>query len=336
MKILLIVNPAASSVTSRLRVLIHKAISAEHDVTLTETTRRGHADRLARAAANAGTDVVVILGGDGTLNEVANGLIDTDTALAVLPGGSTNVFARIIGVPDDPIEATSWLLDALRRQAVTSIGLGAVQGRYFLFHCGIGFDAAVVEQVERKDPWKRWAGHPLFMYTAIRMWIRYNNHVRTQISVLNTNGRALAENNTSKALAENDNGTTLAEGKFVVVMNANPYTFLGNRSLGMVPDMTLNTPLAVVVLPTLAMRSLIPVIARALRTGDLQSMEGVIVHTGLRDITCTTVNPTPYQLDGDYVGDTTQMRLQWFPDKLKIVGRQVRHVHQTSQIASLT
>lgn len=301
MKILLIVNPAASSVTSRLRVLIYKAISAEHDVTLTETTRRGHADRLARAAANAGTDVVVIFGGDGTLNEVANGLIGTDTALAVIPGGSTNVFARIIGVPDDPIKATSWLLDALQRQAITSIGLGAVQGRYFLFHCGIGFDAAVVEQVERKDPWKRWAGHPLFMYTAIRIWIRYNNHVRTQVSVLNANG------------------TALAEGKFVVVMNANPYTFLGNRSLGMVPNMTLNTPLAVVVLPTLALRSLIPGVVRALRIGDLQSMEGVIVHTGLRDITCTTVNPTPYQLDGDYIGDTTRMRLQWFPDKLKIV-----------------
>ena len=130
--------------------MIQKALSADHDVTMAETNRRGHATRLAQGAANEGVDVVVCLGGDGTLNEAANGLAGTDTALAALPGGSTNVFARTIGLPNDPIEATAVLLDALAAGSIEPVGLGSVNGRYFLFHVGMGFDAAVVQQVERR------------------------------------------------------------------------------------------------------------------------------------------------------------------------------------------
>ena len=167
----------------------------------------------------------MVLGGDGTLNEAANGLAGTDTALAALPGGSTNVFARIIGVPDDPIDAAGWLLDALDRGAVTRIGLGAADGRYFLFHCGVGFDAAVVEQVERRGPWKRWAGHPLFMYAAADTWMRPKYRRRPPISVLGADGE------------------TLARGLFTVALNANPYTFVGSRGLNLVPEATLEAPL---------------------------------------------------------------------------------------------
>ena len=126
-------------------MVIHKALSADHDVVLKETNRRGHAARLAQGAAADGMDAVVVLGGDGTLNEAANGLAGSPTALAVLPGGSTNVFARTIGMANDPIEATSQLLSALgapvRWRGWVWAGLNA---RYFLFHAGIGFDAAVV------------------------------------------------------------------------------------------------------------------------------------------------------------------------------------------------
>src|ERR1700682_6159201 len=102
MRVLLIVNASASSVTARARVVIQKALSADHQVTVAETSRRGHATRLAQGAAADGADVVVVLGGDGTLNEAANGLAGTATALGVLPGGSTNVFARTLGMTNDP------------------------------------------------------------------------------------------------------------------------------------------------------------------------------------------------------------------------------------------
>src|SRR5215471_3827234 len=159
MRLLLIVNTLASSVTARARVVIQKSLSADHEVTLAETSRRGHATRLAQGAAATGTDVVVVLGGDGTLNEAANGLAGTNCAMAPLPGGSTNVFARTIGLPNDPIEATSVLLDALSRGSIRRVGLGSVNGRYFLFHVGMGFDAAVVAQVEQRTTLKRYAGH---------------------------------------------------------------------------------------------------------------------------------------------------------------------------------
>ncbi len=103
---LLLVNATASSVTARKRVMIRKLLAAQHDVEVAETSRRGHATRLAHAAANDGFDVVVVLAGDGTLNEAADGLLHTDTALAPLPGGSTNVYARTLGFSTDAIDAT--------------------------------------------------------------------------------------------------------------------------------------------------------------------------------------------------------------------------------------
>ena len=123
MKVLLIVNPSASSVTARTRIVIQKALSADHRLEVAATTRRGHATRLAQSASNDGMDVVVVLGGDGTLNEAANGLAGTDTALAALPGGSTNVFARTIGLPDDAVEATGALLDAIEAASIRRVAL---------------------------------------------------------------------------------------------------------------------------------------------------------------------------------------------------------------------
>ena len=176
MKLLLLVNSSASSVTARARVVIQKALAADHEVTMAETNRRGHATRLAQGAAAEGIDVVVVLGGDGTVNEAANGLAGSHTALAALPGGSTNVFARTIGLPNDPIEATGHLLEALEAGSIRRIGLGVLNGRYFLFHVGFGYDAAVVEQVERRVSIKRWAGHPLFIYAAIATWTKHFDH----------------------------------------------------------------------------------------------------------------------------------------------------------------
>src|ERR1035437_4358219 len=105
MRLLLLVNASAASVTARARVVIQKALAADHEISVAETSRRGHASRLALGAAADGLGAVIVLGGDGTLNEAANGLAGSATALGVLPGGSTNVFARTIGMTNDPIEA---------------------------------------------------------------------------------------------------------------------------------------------------------------------------------------------------------------------------------------
>ena len=124
MRILLLVNESASSVTARTRVLIQAALAEHHEVELAMTSRRGHASRLARGAASTGTDLVAVLGGDGTLNEAANGLAELIVFLAPLPGGSTNVFARTIGLDDDPLNATRQTIGAISDNSIQSVGLG--------------------------------------------------------------------------------------------------------------------------------------------------------------------------------------------------------------------
>ena len=140
-------NSFASSVTAKDTVAVHQRLAENHDVQVVETNRRGHATRFAEDAARRGIDVVVAYGGDGTLNEVATGLATTETALAVLPGGSTNVFARTLGMPNNAIEAVELIVDALDRNDISPIGLGRANGRFFTFHTGLGYDAAVVRWV---------------------------------------------------------------------------------------------------------------------------------------------------------------------------------------------
>ncbi|HEX8803334.1 MAG TPA: diacylglycerol kinase family protein [Acidimicrobiales bacterium] len=286
MKLLLLVNSSASSVTPRSRVVIGKALSADHDVTVAETSRRGHATRLAQGAAAGGVDVVVVLGGDGTLNESANGLAGTRCALAALPGGSTNVFARTVGLPNDPIEATGVLLDALARRSIHRVGLGSVNGRYFLFHTGVGFDAAVVEQVERRSALKRYAGHPLFVYAGFATWIRHYDRSRPRFAV------------------HHADGSVVDDAYLTIVLNTNPYTYLGNTPLDLAPEATLDRGLAAVTLRTMAFARTLRIIASALGRGRaLRRSRWVDHRVDLTGLTVRAYGPVPYQVDGDHLGD---------------------------------
>ena len=295
MRVLLLVNTSASAVTARARVVIQKALAADHDVKVAETSRRGHATRLAQGAAAAGTDIVVVLGGDGTLNEAANGLAGSATALGVLPGGSTNVFARTIGMANDPIEATGQLVDALAAGTRRRIGLGSANGRYFLFHVGIGFDAAVVEQVERRASFKRWAGHPLFVYAAFTTWFRHYERSTPRFEVAGV------------------------PSYFTIVLNTNPYTYLGNRPFDLVPEATLDRGLAVVTFKRFAFRDILRTAGAALAGSDIRRHRQVDVRTDLDALDVTSDRPFPYQVDGDFLGEIGSLSFRHQPDALRLV-----------------
>jgi len=303
-KLLLVVNPSASSVTARTRIVIQKALSADHRLEVAATTRRGHATRLAQGAANDGIDVVAVLGGDGTLNEAANGLVGTDTALAALPGGSTNVFARTLGLPDDPVEATGALLDAIESASIRRIGLGSVNGRHFLFHAGIGYDAAVVEQVERRGGLlKRFAGHPLFVAASIDTWIRHYDHRRPAFQV--TIG---------------DDETAGLPSVFTVCLNTDPYTYLGTRSLSLAPAAALDRPLSIV-----SFRDLRPstVAASLMKAAGLRATIGRSSSvTTVDDVDAAEVGasrPVPWQVDGDHVGEAIELSVRHHPAAMDLV-----------------
>ena len=304
MNVLLIVNASASSVTARTRVVIQKALSADHSVTVAETSRRGHATRLAQGAAAEGRDAVVVLGGDGTLNEAANGLAGSSTALGVLPGGSTNVFARTIGMTNDPVEATGELLAAMARGAAgrRRIGLGSVNGRYFLFHVGLGFDAAVVEQVEKRGALKRYAGHPLFVWAAVTTWMRHYDRSRPRFAV------------------RVDGGPVVDDATFALCLKTNPYTFLGNRPFDVAPGTGFDTALSLIASRKLGLLALVGAAGAGLMGGrGVKSSRQIAVTRNVESLTVTGHGPFPYQVDGDYLGEVNNLTLRHEPDCLDLL-----------------
>jgi diacylglycerol kinase family enzyme len=309
-RLLLLVNASASSVTERARVVIQKALAADHEVSVAETSRRGHASRLAQGAAAQGMDAVIVLGGDGTVNEAANGLAGTPTALGVLPGGSTNVFARTIGVTNDPIEATGELLAALGRRSTRRIPLGNVNGRYFLFHVGIGFDAAVVARVERRGSLKRYAGHPLFVYSAFTTWFRHYDRSKPRFSV------RVAPARSGPAAAEQ----IVDDGYFAVCLKNNPYTFLGNQPISLAPDANLDSGLSLVTFRTLDLATMLNLAVSALHGGErLRHHRKVAYVSSVNEATVVGYGPIPYQVDGDYLGEVDRLELSCQPDALTLI-----------------
>lgn len=303
---MLVVNSFASSVTARNTVVVHQELSRAHHVDVVETNRRGHATRFAQDAAHRGVDAVIAFGGDGTLNEVATGVAGTGTALGVLPGGSTNVFARTLGLPNDPIASVHQLVAGLKDPAnIRPIGLGRVNGRYFCFHTGIGYDAAVVRRVETRASIKRWAGHPLFIYAALRTWaFEYDRgHPHFRLEFLDGPGPY----------------EQIPNGYFTVVLNTNPYTFLGNRPLDLSPAATLDRPLVAVTFRTMRPSVILRTLMGALRGGGVEPSEHVDEHSGLTHFVVEHDEPFPYQVDGDYLGETCRLEFSHQPDAVRLL-----------------
>mgnify|MGYP006194738125 FL=1 len=300
MRILLIVNSFASSVTPRNTVLVHEHLAKHHDVQVVETNERGHATRFAQDAASRGLDAVVGFGGDGTLNEIATGLAGSDTALAMLPGGSTNVFVRTLGIVNDPMVALTQLMAGIDRNEIERVSLGQANGRYFTFHAGIGYDAAVVEQVERRSSLKRLVGQPLFAYSALHSWFKSYDRKYPHFT-MNIDGRAIPN------------------GFFSVVLNTNPYTFVGKHAIHLSSAASLEKKLVVVTFRKMTTPLMLKTLYSALRRGGLETSSGIDIATDVEHVKIEFPAPFPYQLDGDYLGDTTSIDIKHCPEALRLV-----------------
>jgi diacylglycerol kinase family enzyme len=301
-RLLLIVNPTASSMTPRRRVLVQHALGEDHRLEVAETTRRGHATRLARNAAREGFDVVVVAAGDGTLNEAANGLAGTTTALAPLPGGSTNVFARTIGVPNSMRPATSQLVASLAAGSMQRVGLGNGNGRHFLFHLGAGFDARVIEQVERHAWLKRSLAHPTFAVAALTTF--YRGFDRTQ-----------------PAYRVEIDGEPLGDGYFAIISNSSPYAFFGVRPLTVTRAAGLDRGLALTMFQRLDPGVLLPAALSAMLRGRrLQRQPDILQRADLGSLELIAHgSPFPWQVDGDYLGEVERLEVRYEPDSLTLV-----------------
>ncbi len=296
MKVMLLINPSASSVDWKGRMAANSALVGDHDLTTVETTKRDDATELARQAAEDGFEAVVVFGGDGTLNEAANGLAGTSTALAALPGGSTNVFARTIGMAPKITRAAAQLQAALgRTDTMRTFGLGTVKapdtnGRHFLFHLGIGYDAEVVAQVERRSGLKRKIGQAIFVYSSFSTYFKHYDHRKPSFAL------------------DFPDGTSVENGFFTICLNTNPYTYLGRRPLSVTPDTGPERGLVTVTTKKLKVRTLLMLFGSAMGSGNrLRRSPNVDYHTDLTSLTVRGHKPFPHQVDGDYLGKAMEL-----------------------------
>ena len=218
------------------------------------------------------------------MNEVATGIAGTETALGALPGGSTNVFARTIGLPNDPVEAVDLLANGIDAADLQPIGLGRANGRYFCFHTGVGYDAAVVAAVERHAPLKRWLGHPMFITAAVLTWTRGYSRREPHFRVV-TDGRR-----GRRLLLDRPEHEPVHLPRQPAARPSHAATF--DRGLVAVTFRTMRA--------TAIVRSLI----EALR-GGVKPEAWLDEQIDLQHLVIEHERPFPYQLDGDYLGEVT-------------------------------
>jgi diacylglycerol kinase family enzyme len=291
-RMLVIVNPYASTVSDRLKHLVVYALRGSYMVDAVDTESRDHATELCREAAREGYDVVVAFGGDGTANEAANGLAGSDTPLTCLPGGRTNVLCRMLGIPTDVVDATEHLLSLADDWKPRRIDLAHVNGRHFLFSAGVGLDAEVVKRVDAHPRLKTRVGEWYYAWVGSTIFAR---------RYLVRPPRMEAE-----VAGERFGGVT------VIMQNGTPYTYFGKRPVHVGDGTDLDSgQLSGVVLQRVLPVDLATVTFRMLASRRrLTGHRHVAAIDGVSQLVVRSLDerPLPLQVDGDYIGQAPEAR----------------------------
>jgi len=308
-RMLIIVNPYATTVSDRLKNLVVYALQGRYEVEAETTEAKDHATEIGREAADGHYDVVVAFGGDGTLNEIANGVAGTDIPVTVLPGGSTNVVCRTLGIPNDVVDATEHLLALADDFRPRAVDLGTANGRRFVFACGAGLDATAAKHVDAHPKLKARGGRWFYVSTAVSGFYR----------------RYLVNPATMRVDSEQGSG----EGITAIVQNSDPFTYFGNQPVRICEGAGIdNGTLSLAVLRRAAQRDVPTIAARALTNRLAFSDHRQIDHfEGITEarLTATStdadgrVRPVPVQVDGDYIGDHAEVELGIEPGALTVV-----------------
>lgn len=298
---LLLFNPEATSVSPRVRDVIAHALDDVVSLQIEQTEARHHATDIAREAAATGVEIVFVLGGDGTLNEAINGLAGSDATLVPLPGGGTNVLARTLGYPHDPIEATAVVIERLAEKAEPRrVNLGEVNGRRFAFCAGVGFDAQIVHEVERRFQMKKKIGQPYFVYQAFRtFFLKYDRR--------------------HPAITIRAGGRVIDDALLAIVCNSDPYTYLGARPFRVCPEAGLDRDLSLLALTKMRTVGALRVVGKAFSSARQGSMRFVESLADLQTIEIECARPLPYQVDGDHAGEGTHFEFRTLHDALSVL-----------------
>jgi len=307
MRALLVVNPRATTTSARGRDVLARALASDLKIDVVETERRGHAIQLGARAHDEAYDLVVVLGGDGTVNEVINGLLRTYDgtprpdlpALAVVPGGSTNVFHRALDIPRDPVEATGQLLDAIRERRSRWLGLGRVDDRWFTFTAGLGLDADAVRAVERARGRGKSPTPTRYAITALR--------------------RFFAADRRHPALTLERPGEEPMPGLFLAIVgNSAPWTYFGNRPVVLTKGASFDRGLDLVAMRKLRTVGTLWAAGGMLSGGGIRGRSTVILED-LSEFKLTADRPVHLQVDGDYLGERESAAFRNYPAAIQVI-----------------
>jgi len=339
---LLILNPRATSMTGPAAGQVVRELGRTFDLRTAQTRYRGHARELAADATTRGDELVVTFGGDGTINEVVNGLmqpggVESRPAIGLVPAGSGNVLARTLGLPVDSVSAARHIVATIKAPArgraggqpasrrarprgdraardhppcrLIGLGLAASPGvaehRYFTFSAGLGLDAEVVADVERARAGGQHASPLLYMRTALR---RYYSTDRTK-----------------PALTLHVPGQKLVAGLFMgVVTNSSPWTYVGRLPVLPVPHgdsgTRLNSGLDVFSLRRMRTLTTLNALHQMMHGGTSPPTgPDVLTSAELTELTFSADRPTAFHIDGDYLGEAERVSFTFIPDALRVV-----------------
>jgi diacylglycerol kinase family enzyme len=298
----MIVNPNASSTSGDIPDLVARSLAGLVDLEVERTQHRGHAREL---AAVAQVDLVIVLGGDGSVNEVVNGLMSRAgprPRLAVIPGGGGNVLARGLGVPAKATAAVRHVRAVIESGRYRTIGLGLAGDRYFTFSAGLGMDAEVVGEVERQRTKGRRETASLFLRTMTRLYLRGTDRRRPALTL------------------QHDGQPPAGQLFMCIITNRSPWTYLRGRALLPVPHPDFNSGLDVLGLKRLRASTILAVVGQMLwvRKRGLRGRDLLFAH-GLDSLTLRSARPIAFQVDGEYLGETEAVKFQFVPDALQVV-----------------
>lgn len=290
---LAVVNPRASAYDPATVERCLRTLGAAVDLQVMETTHRGHAEELMTQARSGHLDAVVVVGGDGTVNEALSGLAqrsgERGPVLGVLPFGLVNVFSRQLGLSRIPESAAGQLATLLRGGGTRRIGLGHVSARlgntsagdrWFALSVGIGFDAAAVAAVEARRAGSKPASTLLYARCAVEEFFRGRPHPRLQLRLA---------------------GVPAEDAEEVIVGNSAPWTYAGTRPIWATPMASWDRGLDVMTIERLTVVATLRQLARMLRTHPPVPRNGAGVrhHHDLPAVEVTASTPARWQVDGE-------------------------------------
>ena len=301
MRGLLIVNRHATSMTGTVTDLAVRSLAGLVELDVDRTRYRGHARELAAAAR---ADLIIVHGGDGSINEVVNGVMsraDGRPLLAVIPGGGGNVLARALALPVDATAAIRRLQELIEAGRYRTIGLGLAADRYFTFSAGLGLDAEVVREVERLRAEGRRETAALFLRTMLRHYYRGTDR--------------------RQALTLERDGEPPVAGLFeAIITNRSPWTYFRDRPLLPVPNPDFNSGLDLLALRRIGLTTIFNAFGQMLyirsRPPHGRDMLSVL---GAETLSVRSARPIAFQADGEYLGEAEAVKFQFVPRALRIV-----------------